>query len=148
MQLFTFLRSSLVLLSLSCPFARLRFAAFAGLGQGDGNGLPDRFFLCRRMAGADRSILLPFIHQCLDIAADNRLAGSFFERHAIPPACRINRTRFPNRLTFYQAVSQNSKFIVETRPRRFHNKVTKSSEVPEGGSIPIPYYQDKLRTSK
>jgi hypothetical protein len=65
--------------------ARLRIAAFASLGQCDGNGLLERFFLCQRMAGADRSILLPVIHQCLDIAADGRSAGSFFERHDIPP---------------------------------------------------------------
>src|ERR1017187_9359405 len=73
--------------------ARLRIAAFASLAQRDGNGLLDRFFLCRRMAGAYRSILLPVIHQCLDIAADDRLAGSFSKRHDIPPVCRINRTR-------------------------------------------------------
>ena len=75
--------------------ARLRIAAFASLGQCDGNGLLDRFFLCRRMAGANRSILFPVIHQCLDIAADDRLAGSFSERHDFPPVCRINWTRFP-----------------------------------------------------
>ena len=50
---------------------RLRIVAFASIGQCDGNGLFDRFFLCRRMAGANRSILLPVIYQCLDIAADN-----------------------------------------------------------------------------
>src|ERR1035437_2774025 len=75
--------------------ARLRTAAFASLGQCDGNGLLDRFFLCRRMAGANRSILFPVIHQCLDIAADDRLAGSFSERHDFPPVCRINWPRFP-----------------------------------------------------
>ena len=64
--------------------ARLRIAAFASLGQCDGNGLLDRFFPCRRMAGANRSILFPLIHQCLDIAADDRLAGSFSERHDFP----------------------------------------------------------------
>src|SRR5450756_1814210 len=75
--------------------ARLRTAAFASLGQCDSNGLLDRFFLCRRMAGAYRSILLPLIHQCVDIAADDRLAGSFSERHDISPVCRINWSRFP-----------------------------------------------------
>src|SRR5665647_994853 len=35
---------------------RLRIAAFASIGQCDGNGLFDRFCLCRRMAGANRSI--------------------------------------------------------------------------------------------
>ena len=81
--------------SAGLTFARFAIAAFAGLGQGDGNGLPDRFFLCRGMAGADRSILLPFIDQYLDIIADSRPAGSLFKRHAIPPARGINRTRFP-----------------------------------------------------
>jgi len=39
--------------SAGAAFARLGIAAFAGLGQGDSNSLLDRFFLCRRMAGAD-----------------------------------------------------------------------------------------------
>jgi hypothetical protein len=66
------------------------FAAFASLGECDGNGLLDRFFLRRRMARANRSILLPVIHQRPDIAAHDRPAGSFFERHDIPPVCVIN----------------------------------------------------------
>src|ERR1035438_425996 len=74
--------------------ARLRIAAFAGLAQCDGNRLLDCFFLCRRMTGAYRSALLPVIHQCLDVAADNRLAGSFSEGHAFPPDCGINWPRF------------------------------------------------------
>src|SRR5665647_2036890 len=49
--------------------ARRRITAFAGLAQCDGNGLLDRLFLCQRMAGAYRSVLLPVIHQGLDIAA-------------------------------------------------------------------------------
>ncbi len=49
-------------------------AAFAGLGQCDRNGLADRFLFGARMAGAYRAILLPFIDQCLDIAADHRPA--------------------------------------------------------------------------
>jgi hypothetical protein len=41
------------------------------------------------MTGANRSILLPVVHKRLDIAADDRLTGSFSERHDIPPVCRI-----------------------------------------------------------
>ena len=74
--------------------ARLRIAAFASLGQCDGHGLLDRFFLCRRMTGANRSILFPVVYKCLNIAADDRLARSFSERHDIPPVCRINCMRF------------------------------------------------------
>jgi len=74
---------------------RKQVAALAGLGQGDGDGLLDRLFLGRRVAGADRSILLPVIHQRLDIAADDRLAGSFFERHDVHPCCGILGARFP-----------------------------------------------------
>jgi hypothetical protein len=47
-------------------------------------------FFCRRMTGAYRPILLPVIHQCLDIAAYDRLAGSFSERHDLPPVAGIN----------------------------------------------------------
>ena len=77
--------------------ARLRgnlFAAFSSLGQGDGNGLPDRFFPSRRMAGAYRSILPPVIHQSFDIAADDRRAGSSFERHDISPVGSLIGARF------------------------------------------------------
>lgn len=70
--------------------ARPRIAALAGLAQCDGNGLLDRLLLCRRMAGAYRSVLVPVIHQCLDIAAHRRLAGSFSERHDLRPFHRIN----------------------------------------------------------
>lgn len=69
---------------------RQRITAFAGVAQCDGNGLLDRLFLCRRMTGAYRPILLPVIHQCLDIAAYDRLAGSFSERHDLPPVAGIN----------------------------------------------------------
>jgi len=73
--------------------ARRRITAFAGLAQCDSNGLLDRFSLCRRMAGAYRSVLLPVIHQCLDVAAYHRLAGSFSEQHDIPPVRRFNWAR-------------------------------------------------------
>ena len=79
-------------------------AAFASRGQCDGNGLIDRFFLCRRMTGAYRPILFPVIHQCLDIAADDRLAGSFSERHDIPPVCKSMERAF-HQLRCYKRTS-------------------------------------------
>src|SRR5512140_3039258 len=69
------------------PVAWLRHAGLASLAQCDGDRLLDRFLLCRRMAGANRSILLPIIYQRLDVAADRRLAASLFEWHGIPPLC-------------------------------------------------------------
>lgn len=49
----------------------LRLAAIASLVHRDGNGLLDRLGLCRRMAGADRSILLPVFHERFDVAAND-----------------------------------------------------------------------------
>ena len=53
----------------------LRLAALAGPGQCNGDGLLDRLFFVRGWLVPIDPFLLPVIHQCLDIAADDRLAG-------------------------------------------------------------------------
>lgn len=60
-------------------------------GKGYRNGLFDGFLLGWGIAGAYRPILLPFIHQSLDIASYRRVAGAFFEWHGVHPVAKFAR---------------------------------------------------------
>jgi len=69
--------------------SRSRRSTLASLAHRNGNSLLDRLLLCRRMAGANRSILLPVVHQRLDIAADDRPARSLLQWHGGPLSLRL-----------------------------------------------------------
>jgi len=88
------------------PTGTVRFPAFVCVAQGNGDGLFACAFLTWRITGANWAILLPCVNHCLDVAADDRIATSFFSGILLSLSART--------LTTDQLTTGNEAFLTRT----------------------------------